>query len=112
MYYGNVFYGFLPVVQKVSLVACIGWILSLHYARMDQEPAHERSALVVGSARNLSSHLHSVTKIVEGLNGITEAAKAGDPNARLSVEETSFMQMSRSVVRKKGRWDRFGAEVE
>ena len=23
MYYGNVFYGFLPVVQKVSLVACI-----------------------------------------------------------------------------------------
>lgn len=79
---------------------------------MDQEPAHERSALVVGSARNLSSHLHSVTKVVEELNGITEAAKAGDPNARLSVEETSFMQMNRSVVRKKGKWDRFGAEVE
>jgi len=52
------------------------------------------------------------TKIIEELNRITEAAKSSDPNARLSIEETQFMQVSRSVVRKKGKWDRFGPEVK
>lgn len=52
------------------------------------------------------------TKIIEELNRITEAAKSSDPNARLSIEETAFMQISRSVVRKKGKWDRFGPEVK
>jgi len=52
------------------------------------------------------------TKIIEELNRITEAAKSSDPSARLSIEETAFMQISRSVARKKGKWDRFGSEVE
>lgn len=34
MYYGNLFYGFLPVVQKVSLLVCIGWLLSVYYAQI------------------------------------------------------------------------------
>jgi hypothetical protein len=52
------------------------------------------------------------TKIIEELNRITEAAKSSDPGARLSIEETQFMQISRSVVRKKGKWDRFGPKVK
>jgi hypothetical protein len=37
MYYGNVFFGLLPVVQKVSLVLCIGWLVAVHYTTFDQE---------------------------------------------------------------------------
>jgi len=52
------------------------------------------------------------TKIIEELKRIRDAAKSSDPNARLSIEETAFMQISRSVARKKGKWDRFGPEVK
>jgi hypothetical protein len=40
MYYGNLFFGLLPVVQKVSLVACLGWLVAVHYTishRMESE---------------------------------------------------------------------------
>jgi hypothetical protein len=37
MYYGKVFYGLLPVVQKVSLVACIGWLSFVHYTKIRPE---------------------------------------------------------------------------
>jgi hypothetical protein len=37
MYYGNVFFGLLPVVQKASLVACLGWLVAVHYTAFDQE---------------------------------------------------------------------------
>jgi hypothetical protein len=37
MYYGHVFFGLLPVVQKASLVACLGWLVAVNYARFDQE---------------------------------------------------------------------------
>jgi hypothetical protein len=43
-YYGNLFYGFLPVVQKISLVMCPGWMLSLHYTQFSRESGHEPSA--------------------------------------------------------------------
>lgn len=33
VYYGKVFFGILPVMQKVSLVACVGWLVAIHYAR-------------------------------------------------------------------------------
>jgi hypothetical protein len=33
MYYGHILYGFLPVTQKVSLVACIGWLLGAYYSQ-------------------------------------------------------------------------------
>jgi hypothetical protein len=52
------------------------------------------------------------TKIIDELNRITEAAKSTDPNERLSIEEAKFMQISRSVARRKGKWDRFGPEIE
>ena len=52
------------------------------------------------------------SKIIEELNRIAEAAKSSDPNARLSIEETQFMQITRTVERKKGKWDRFGLEVK
>ncbi len=32
MYYGNVDLGLLPIVQKVSLVMWVGWLLTLHSA--------------------------------------------------------------------------------
>jgi hypothetical protein len=37
MYYGNIFFNFLPVVQKVSLVACIGFVIAVHYTLSGQE---------------------------------------------------------------------------
>jgi hypothetical protein len=32
MYYGDVFFGFLPIVQKISLATWVGWLLALHFA--------------------------------------------------------------------------------
>lgn len=32
MYYGDVLFGFLPIVQKVSLAMWAGWLLTLHFA--------------------------------------------------------------------------------
>jgi hypothetical protein len=37
MYYGNVFFGLLPVLQKVSLVACVGWLVAVHLTTFDPE---------------------------------------------------------------------------
>lgn len=51
-------------------------------------------------------------KIIEELKRITDSAKSSDPNARLSIGESDFMQIRRSVVRKKGKWDRFGPGVK
>lgn len=34
MYYGDVLYGFLPVVQKVSLFACVAWLLAVYYTQI------------------------------------------------------------------------------
>ena len=31
MYYGNVFYGFLPIVQKLGIFMWAGWLLVLHF---------------------------------------------------------------------------------
>jgi hypothetical protein len=52
------------------------------------------------------------TKIIEELKRISDAAKSSDPSARLSIEETQFMHITRTVTRKKGKWDRFGPEVQ
>jgi uncharacterized membrane protein len=43
-YYGNLFYGFLPVVQKISLVMCVGSMLSLHYTQFSRGSGREPSA--------------------------------------------------------------------
>ena len=37
MYYGNVFWGALPVMQKAHWVVTIGWILAVHHTLMRQE---------------------------------------------------------------------------
>jgi hypothetical protein len=52
------------------------------------------------------------TKIIEELKRISDATKSSDPSARFSIEETQFMQITRTVARKKGKWDRFGPEVK
>jgi hypothetical protein len=36
MYYGNVLYGLLPVMQKVSLGASSGWLITVYYTRLRQ----------------------------------------------------------------------------
>jgi len=45
MYYGKVFYGLLPIVQKVSLVIWIGWLLSVHYTKIHPENAKGEGAI-------------------------------------------------------------------
>jgi hypothetical protein len=46
-------------------------------------------------------------KIIAELKRIADAAKASDPNERLSIRDAAFMQISRSVKRYKGKWQRF-----
>ena len=48
MYYGEVIYGFLPVVQKVSLVSWVFWLFGL--SLMDS-PATKRAGQLNGEAR-------------------------------------------------------------
>ena len=50
-------------------------------------------------------------KIIEELSRIREAAKSSDPNERLSIEDTQFMQITRDILRKKGKWKRFPDDV-
>ena len=53
------------------------------------------------------------TKIIEELKRITDAAaESVCRNERLSIEDTRFMQITRTVARKKGKWNRFGPEVK
>ena len=54
-----------------------------------------------------------VPRRVAGLNlkeldRISEAAKPSDPTARLSIEDTQVMQITRMVAGKKGKWVRLG----
>ncbi len=51
------------------------------------------------------------TEIIEHLGRIRNAVKSSDPNVRLSIEETQFMQITRDVRRKKGKWKRFPDDV-
>ena len=37
MYYANVLFDLLPVMQKASLLACVGWLVAVHYTSFDQE---------------------------------------------------------------------------
>jgi hypothetical protein len=50
-------------------------------------------------------------EIIKHLSRIRNAVKSSDPNARLSIEETQFMQISRNILRKKGRWKRVPDDV-
>ncbi len=38
MYYGNVLYGLLPIAQKLSFVACTGWLYAMYYAKFRDVP--------------------------------------------------------------------------
>ncbi|HKW63212.1 MAG TPA: hypothetical protein VJN89_11750 [Candidatus Acidoferrum sp.] len=49
--------------------------------------------------------------IIEHLSRVRNAVKSSDPNARLSIEDTQFVQISRSVLRSKGKWKRFPDDV-
>jgi hypothetical protein len=46
MYYGHVLYGYLPFMQKVSLVACVGWLLGAYYTQIGHRE-HETGARAV-----------------------------------------------------------------
>jgi hypothetical protein len=35
MYYGKLFFGLLPVVQKAGLIASVGWLVAVHYTMFD-----------------------------------------------------------------------------
>lgn len=48
MYYGEVIYGFLPIVQKVSLVSWVFWLFGL--SLMDSQ-AMKRAGQLNGEAR-------------------------------------------------------------
>jgi hypothetical protein len=49
--------------------------------------------------------------IIAELKKISDAAKTGDPNARLSLKEASFMTINRTILRRKGKWQRVPDDV-
>ncbi len=49
--------------------------------------------------------------VIAELKKISDAAKAGDPNARLSLKEASFMTINRTILRRKGKWQRVPDDV-
>jgi hypothetical protein len=51
-------------------------------------------------------------ELIAELNRIEKAAESSDPAARLSVEETQFVQFRRTPRRAKGKWDRYGPDVK
>ena len=52
MYYGEVIYGFLPVVQKVSLVSWVFWLFGL--ALMDSQAMKRGRSVEVKSRGDVS----------------------------------------------------------
>jgi hypothetical protein len=50
-------------------------------------------------------------RIIEELTRVVELAESSDPNVRLPIDDAAFMQVKRTVARKKGKWDRFGPEI-
>ena len=43
MYYGDVLYGFLPVVQKLSIVLWVSWLFGLYFSDPQGPPHNHRS---------------------------------------------------------------------
>ncbi|MCJ7557646.1 MAG: hypothetical protein MUP90_12140 [Gammaproteobacteria bacterium] len=37
MYYGDVLFDLLPVMQKAGMAALIGWLVAVHYTSFDQQ---------------------------------------------------------------------------
>jgi hypothetical protein len=44
MYYGHVFWSMLPLVQKVSILACVSWVLAFQLAPAESVGDHGRGA--------------------------------------------------------------------
>jgi hypothetical protein len=41
-----------------------------------------------------------------------EAVESGDPHREVSLDDIQFAQMKRTVMRRKGKWERFGPDVK
>src|SRR4029077_2496825 len=50
--------------------------------------------------------------LVDLMNRIDKDSQSSDPRERVAMDETDFVQIKRQVHRKKGKWVRFGPEVE
>jgi hypothetical protein len=48
----------------------------------------------------------------ELLDRIERDGKQATPDQSISIEEASFMQISRQVRRRRGKWERFGPDVK
>ena len=51
MYYGNVLYGFLPIVQKVIFFSAIGWLLAVHYSLIGRKAEATTLSTAIEPAR-------------------------------------------------------------
>jgi hypothetical protein len=51
MYYGNVFYGFLPVVQKVIFGSSIGWVLAVYHSLIGRQAEATTLSTAIEPAR-------------------------------------------------------------
>jgi hypothetical protein len=50
--------------------------------------------------------------LIAELDRIEHEAQSSDPSARISAEEIQYVTLTRNVMRKKGKWNRFGPDVK
>jgi hypothetical protein len=50
--------------------------------------------------------------LIAELDRIEHEAQSSDPSARISAEEMQYVTLIRNVMRKKGKWNRFGPDVK
>jgi len=50
--------------------------------------------------------------LVELLNRIERDSRSTDPQEHITMPETDFIQIKRQVLRKKGKWQRFGPDMK
>jgi hypothetical protein len=50
--------------------------------------------------------------LLDMLNRIDRDSRSTDTRERITMAETDFIQIKRQVLRKKGKWNRFGPDVK
>jgi hypothetical protein len=65
---------------------------------------------VKAERKELSKDLQDA--LLEMLNRIDRDSRSTDPRERITMPETDFIQIKRQVLRKKGKWERFGPDAK
>jgi hypothetical protein len=79
-------------------------------ARGRQEAEDDRLGLLKAEKKEPDQSKHK--DLIALLDRIQHEAQSSNPSERLSPEETQYVTLTRNVMRKKGKWNRFGPDVK